>query len=282
MSVVSGAAIIPTAPVLLPEVSPDQPAEDRETVEVVREEVADTFNRLPHADVVVLLAAGPRGVHRRAVSSLRPLGITVDDLELAVDETLVPHTTRLTQYPLALGGSLPVTHAVMVRLVAQHLGRVPVLPVSVDPNTDGDVLVNIGASLVEALRDAHRTAIVIAAGELSACLTEKSPGYLVDGAHETDQELVDAVAQRDIEALAGLGPEEAARVRADGWAPIAVLGGVVAAGRLSLDSPPVYDLLRGVGRIHARYAPAGGEDVGGRFRTGGTAPLKLPRDAEPT
>lgn len=252
---VVGAAVMPAAPVLLPEVSPDQPDGDREAVATVRDEIADTFRRLPTgAEVVVLLAPGPRGVHGAAVSSLRILGVNVDDVQLPVDSMLVPHVTRLMQYPLSLGGTLPVEHAVLTRLVADHLGHVPVLPISVDPATDGAVLVSVGAALVEALRDAGRDAIIIATGDLSACLTDASPGYVVDGAQSTDQAIVEALAQQDPDTLAGLGPDEAARVQASAWAPLTALNGAVAAGRLVVDGHPIYDVMRGVGRVHVRYA----------------------------
>lgn len=281
MTVVAGAAAVPAAPLLLPEASPAQPEHDRRAVAALRERVRAVLAALPAADVTVVIAPGPAGVHERAVASLRPLGIAADDVVLPVDASLVPHTTRLTQYPLALGGALGIEHTVLVRLLADGGGRGPVLPLTVPPGTDGQVLVNVGASLVEALRDAHRSAVVVAAADASAGLDERSPGHRIDGAAAWDRRLVTAVAERDADAVAGLGPAEAGRVAAAGWAPLTTLLGVAAAARLRIvDDDVAYAVVRGVGRVTTRLEPRGGSDVGGSFRRDDTAPLQLPRDPE--
>jgi hypothetical protein len=278
--VVVGAAVVPAAPLLLPDASPQQPDPDRSAVARLRARVDETLGALPDADVIVLIAPGPRGVHDRARASLRPLGIAREDVSLSVDRKLVPHTTRLTQYPLALGGDLGIEHTILVRLIHALRPDATVLPVSVAPSTDGGVLINVGASLVEALRDAGRTGAFVAAADLSAALTETSPGYLADGAADWDRRLVGAFTRRDTAAVAGLGPHDAARMRAIGWAALTVLAGATAVARLAVAGDLRYDVVRGVGRLTGRFLPTGQGDAGEAFRRAGTPPLTLPRDAE--
>lgn len=280
MTVVAGAAAVPAAPLLLPEASSAVPAAEREAVGRLREMVATTVAALPDADVVVLIGPGPRGFRERARSSLRPLGIAADDVVLPVDGELLTHATRITQYPVLIGGGLSIENAVLARLVHRARGEVPVLPVSVAPETDGQVLVNIGASLVEALRDTHRTGIVVAASDLSAGLDRSSPRYAIAGAAAWDRLVLRAAATGDVDALSALGPAEAGRVHARGWGPLTVLAGVAAAARLHPVEEPRYEIVRGVGRLCLRLGHTGSADVGGVFRRDGTAPLRLPRGSE--
>lgn len=257
MTVVRGAAAVPAAPVLLPAASPQQPEADRGQVARLRARVDRLLGDLPEVDVVVLVAPGPRGVHDRAHASLGQLGVVADELTLPVDRRLLPHVTRLTQYPLAVGGSLGVEHTVLARLLHAARGPVDVLPVAVAPSTRGEVLVNVGASLVESLRDADRTAVVVAASDLSAGLEGHSPGALVDGAAAWDRLAVRAFSTGAPEGLSALGPAEAARVRAVGWASLTVLLGVAAAARLEVTGDLGYDVVRGVGRLTGRLRAAG-------------------------
>ncbi|MBW3658565.1 MAG: hypothetical protein KY457_07995 [Actinobacteria bacterium] len=280
MTVVAGAAAVPAAPLLLPQVSPGVPAADAEAVARLRDAVAATVDALPDADVVVLIGSGPRGFRERARSSLRPLGIVADDVVLPVDAELLTHATRITQYPVLIGGGLAVDNAVLARLAHRRYGDIPVLPVSVAPETDGQVLVNIGAGLVEALRDTHRAGAVLATSDLSAGLGRTSPRYDVAGAAAWDQLVLRAVGSGDVDALAALGPAEAARVHGRGWGPLTVLGGLAAAARLHPVEEPGYDVVRGVGRLWLRLGHTGSPDVGGVFRRDGTAPLTLPRGTE--
>ncbi len=140
----------------------------------------------------------------------------------------------------------------------------PVLPLAVPPGTDGDVLVHVGASLLEGLRDAGMTATMVSAGDLSACLDESSPGYVVAGADAWDREAVTAVRRGDAAAFAALGPADAERVMARSWPPLAVLAGAVAAARLT-PTEVRYAAPRGVGQLVAAYTDLGGEEAGARY-----------------
>ncbi len=104
--VVPAAAIVPAAPLLVSAASPDQPAEIRDDVATLREAAHRVLAALPTTDVTVLLAAGARGFHDTAHATLRPLGIRGAEATLPVARDLIPHVTRLTQYPVFVSEEL--------------------------------------------------------------------------------------------------------------------------------------------------------------------------------
>ncbi|MFC7720085.1 class III extradiol ring-cleavage dioxygenase family protein [Nonomuraea recticatena] len=78
----------------------------------------------------------------------------------------------------------------------------------------------LGAELVEG----RRTALLVM-GDGSACLTEKSPGYLHPAAGPYNEEIVRALAEADTGALAAMDPAEAAALWVAGRAALQVLAG---------------------------------------------------------
>lgn len=253
MTGVLAAAAVPTAPVLVPGASPGVPDEVRDEIERLRRLSLQVLEELPPADAVVLIAAGERGIHDRAQASLAPLGIDGCETELPVAEELIEDLSRLTQYPVFRGDPMGVGHSVLALLLEEVCGDVEVLPVSVPWSGDFDVLVTIGASIVEAADDAGRTVVVVCQSDLAGTLNEHSPGYLVDGAGAWDDAVLEAVREGRLRGLRPLGPDEAERVQARGWAPLAVLHGVCAAGHLEVEGIG-YGAPRGVGQLVLRCA----------------------------
>ncbi|GAA3474939.1 hypothetical protein [Nonomuraea roseola] len=78
----------------------------------------------------------------------------------------------------------------------------------------------LGAKLVEG----RRTALLVM-GDGSACLTEKSPGYLHPAAAPYNEEIVRALAEADTGALAAMDPAQAAALWVAGRAALQVLAG---------------------------------------------------------
>lgn len=251
MTGVVGAAAVPTAPLLVPGASPGQPEDVRDEVERLRELSLDTLAGLPDSDAYVLVARGERGIHDRAAASLAPLGVPGLEVELSVATELIEGLSRLTQYPMYRGDPLSIAHSVLVMLLRDARGEVPVLPVNVPAAGDFDVLVAVGASVAEAAEDAERTVSVVCQSDLSAALDEASPGYAVEGARAWDDAVLEAVRERRLRRLEELGPDEAQRVEALGWAPLAVLHGVCASGHLQVEGLG-YGAPRGVGQLVAR------------------------------
>ncbi|MFE3449199.1 hypothetical protein ACFXJ8_09710 [Nonomuraea sp. NPDC059194] len=75
-----------------------------------------------------------------------------------------------------------------------------------------------------------RTALLVM-GDGSACLTEKSPGYLAPAALPYNEGIAGALAEGDAGALAALVPEEAARLWVGGRAAFQVLAGAAGGTR---------------------------------------------------
>lgn len=248
------AAVVPAAPLLLPAVSPRQPAAVAGAVAALRDAVRTTLAALPDAGATVLLAAGPRGVHGEARASMAPLGVPSVEASLPVARDAVEHVTRLTQYPMLVGDPLGLTHSVLLLLLREARGAVPIVPVSVPAAGRGEALVAVGASLAAALEDAGVTATLVCPGDLSSALAPDSPGHAVEGARAWDEAVVAACRAGELGRLVELGREEAQRVGAQGWAPLVVLHGACAAA----DLHPVdvrYHAPRGVGQLVARFVP---------------------------
>ena len=195
-----GGAIVPAAPLLVPGVSATLP----DGVGPVRGAVDGVIAGLPDADVTVVVAASaPAGAYRADAASLAGFGRP--DLARPLPP-IGPQGHR---------GPLPPALAVLALLARD---AVPLLPFAVDPDVTAGQLTAHGAALAS---DSRRV-VVIAAGDCSAALEERSPRYAIDGAVTWDEEIVAAVAAEDPAALARLGPDEARRVAALGWAPMVV------------------------------------------------------------
>jgi hypothetical protein len=198
---VVGTAVIPTTPLLVPGVSATVPGGLRE----VGAAVDAVLDDLPEADAAVLLATGqPVGVYARAEASLAGFGRP--DLATSLNVADAQHGNP---------GPLPSGLAVLALLLGD---RAPVMPIALDTGLAAAALRERGVMFTS---DPRRL-VVLAAGDLSAGLDERSPRFRIEGASAWDEALVAAVEQGDGDRLASLGPAEARRVAALGWASIVV------------------------------------------------------------
>lgn len=239
---ISAAAVIPSAPVLLPGVSPSLPPEFAETVTQVTAAVAELMASLDESAVLVLLAGAPdvesAGVYLTPQADLG--GLSRPDLSAPL--TIA---TQASEYAAELGlavrdQDLPVDVAVLALQVAHAGWSGPVLPIAV-PWDDDAALVQLGTAL------ARHDVAVLAAGDMAAGLSAKAPRHEVAGAAEWDAAATAAVGAGDVAGLAALGPEEARRVGSRGWSALVVLLGALEAGGLKLSV--AYDAPRGVGYV---------------------------------
>ncbi|MGH8884957.1 MAG: hypothetical protein ACRDYX_07255 [Egibacteraceae bacterium] len=292
-----GAAIIPTAPLLVPGVSATLP----DGVAEVRQTMGEALARLEHAEFVVLVAAGedaagergasgPRGkthgIRLRLHPTSRRCGALEDNQYTArpapceagavapsVSTELSAWTTtgELGVYEHAEAslagfgrpdlstrlrvaswlsnascqqGPLPPSLTVLALLVGDHA---PVVPISVASCATAHFLAASGAAIATSLSG---RGVLLAAGDLSAGLGERSPRYRVEGAPAWDEAVVAAVDAQRPERLAALGPAEARRVAALGWAPIVVAQAACMAAGLRLRVKH-YSAPRGVGYLVA-------------------------------
>ncbi len=265
-----GAAAVPSAPLLLPVASPEQPETVRDEVHQLRAAVEHALRELPSADVTVLVASGERGVYDRAAASLAPVGVVDGEVELPVAERVVEHLSRIAQFPVFRGDDLSLDLSVLTMLLHRQDRDGRVVPLAVSGTSQFDILVSVGASIGEALRDADLSARLVVAADLSAGLEEQSPRYRIEGARAWDEAIVAATKSGDLARLEELGPEESERVHARGWAPLAVLHGACASNRLRPELV-AYLAPRGVGQLVALCRAAGDPAEGERYRVGRAA-----------
>lgn len=232
-----GAAIVPTAPLLLPGITERLPGGVAEVAAAARA----ALTGLRPFDVAVLLAAAtPPAVHLRARTTLAGIGRPDLTVDAEVDAATAAAAAAATGWPLtpsppppaAGAAGLPLGLAVLAGLVQGARPGSLVAPVAVPPDAAAGDLLGAGERLAGALEG--RRAVVVAAGDLSAGLTAKAPLTLLGGAHAWEDEVVELVAGDHLERLARLGPQEARRVGARGWAPLVLLGGICRAAALGL------------------------------------------------
>jgi hypothetical protein len=245
--VIVGAAILPTAPLLVPGVSSTLPP----GVPAVCDSIDAALDRLPDHDVAVLVGGAAHGtVYDTAHATLSPIGLSGVEQLGKVDPAVLERLSGLTQYAVQRGESLPLSLTVLALLAGAYR---PVVPVDVPRGAAFDALTAIGVGIAGAVDGSDLRSVVIAAGDLSAGLTERSPLHLVEGAADFDAQVVDMVDGGRLDGLGRLGPEEAKRVGALGWAPMAVLHGALARAKLGLVRRH-YSAPRGVGYLVAHGA----------------------------
>jgi hypothetical protein len=241
-----GACVLPTAPLLVPGVSATLP----DGVPKVADAIDAVVDALPSAELLVLVAAGEGSLHDPTSASLEGIGRPDIAADATVDGAAVSRLSAVTQYPMYRGHELPLDLTVL----ALHVGNsTPIVPMSVPDTAEFEALVGLGASIARAFADPEVRVVVVAAGDLSAGLTQKSPMHLVSGAIFWDEQAVAAVDSGRLHTLAKLGPAEAKRVGARAWAPLAVLHGAVASAKLGMVVRH-YSAPRGVGYLVASGA----------------------------
>lgn len=224
-----GACVLPSAPLLVPGVSPDLPP----GVEPVADAIDAAVDPLRDSDATVLLAPGRvTAVYADAHADL--VGIGRPDIA----EHRAVHTAAIDAVAGALGvepvhnTSLPLGLVVLALLLG---AREPLVPVTVADDADFITASAVGASVADAARgEGAPDTVVIAAGDLSAGHGPASPRPDVIGASEYDGRVLDAIDSGRLDRLADLGPAEARRVHAVGWPALAALHGVLASAKIGL------------------------------------------------
>ena len=184
------AAVIPSAPVLIPDIG----GADDADVRPVRDRC------------------------RAAVEAV--LAVPADRL-FVIGGDAVPRSTTLTPWgrPVAVDVPEPLPLSLLVGgwFTAGHVRSFVV----VDPALSSPDCVQLGRDLAGS---AERIRFVVV-GDGSACHTLKAPGYLDDRASGWDAKVHDAFSRLDAPTLTGLEPEIAAELLASGRAPWQVLAG---------------------------------------------------------
>lgn len=244
-------AAVPAAPLLLPEVSAHQPEGIAAEVAALRQAVDEVLTALPPVDTVVLVVgAEDVSLPDGGCVDLAGYGYPQVRADVPVDRELLRVLATGTNTPRVRADVLTGDLAVLTLLVAAARPEVEVLPVTVATAAGLPALGGLAAGMTIALERTGRDVAVVAAGDLSASRDTTSPGYLVAGALEWDEAMLAALGGDDLDAVGELGPAEAARVGARGWAPLAL------ALQLALTSGLRFERLelhapRGVGQLVA-------------------------------
>ncbi len=244
-------AVVPAAPLLVPEASPAQPEEFVASTTTLRHLVADILEGLPPTATVLMLLAGDESlVIDASVASLASYGLPQVAEKVRIDGDLIAAVSARGQAPRVRSDRLHGDAAVLALLLAAHHPDATLAPVTVPRRANASGLRGIAMGLAGAIAAVERDVVVVAAGDLAATLDASSPGYLVEGAADWDARAVAAVRSVDPEALGALGPDEAERVHARGWAPVTVA--LTLARGADIEFPQVrYLAPKGVGQIVA-------------------------------
>jgi hypothetical protein len=242
---------VPSAPLLLPAVSPAQPPELVAEVAALRDDVGRALQVIADVDTVILLAVGDEAlVHDASRATLASYGHPGVSAELSHDEELLTAVASRGQIPRVRDDRLDGDLAVLAMLVSSAGPEVCLLSVTVPGAAGPDALAATAVGLSGAAASTDRRVAVVAAGDLASTLGTSSPGYLVEGATEWDAAVVSAFRAADADTLVALGPVEASRVQARGWAPLAVLLRIAEHQR-HVFGEVSYHAPRGVGQLVA-------------------------------
>lgn len=249
MGRVVGAAVVPTAPLVLPAVAPSVPEEHAHEVATLRAAATDAVSSLPAADAVILIAGGRRSVHATAHVDLGSLGLPEVARRHPVADALLADLTSRTQFPQRHGDDLEVD---LATLALQLPEGTTVLPIAI-ASADGASLAAAGRAVLSAVRDGELDATLLFAGDLSTAREASSPRYLVEGATDWDAATVAAMRKMDVDRLVAQG-SGAARVHARSWASLVV--GLAASRAAGLEPRALRHVaVRGVGHVVGIFGP---------------------------
>jgi hypothetical protein len=246
---VRAVAAVPAAPMLLPQVSARQPEAVATQLAALRRATGEVLTGLPPVDTVVLVVgAEDATLPDGGCVDLAGYGYPQVRGDVPIDRELLRAVATGTNTPRVRADLLTGDLAVLALQIAAVRPEVEVLPVTVAATARPPALGGMAAGLLTAVERSGRDVAVVAAGDLSASRDTTSPGYLVEGATGWDEAMLAALATVDLDAVAELGPGEARRVAARGWAPLALAAQLARAvdlrfERLELHAP------RGVGQL---------------------------------
>lgn len=238
-----GAAVLPSAPLLVPGIAatlPDGLGGVCDAVDVVVE-------RLPDHRAVLLVAAGDDWeAYSSADASLASIGRADVARRGTLDRELLDRLSGELGWRV-VGRGLPLDLGVLALLLGNPP---PLVGLSVPVGASFAELAEAGQRLADIVTGGDGTVVVVSAGDLSAGLGGRSPLHTIDGAQEFDGCVVEAVDGGRLDALERLGPERAQQVGARGWAPMSLLHGLLQRSKLGLVRR-MYAAPRGVGYLVA-------------------------------
>lgn len=206
------AAIVPAPPILVPAVASGASSELDELRGAIQHALQYILATKPDLLVCVGLGADERAFSAGATGSFRGLGVDLE-VELGSSAPTMQRTSPAADVPLSL--------AVLAWLLGTVEWTGTVVGQAVSAQCSSARASEVGAKLA---RTRDRVAFVVA-GDGSAALTARSPGYLVAGASEWQSEVTEALMRVDAEWLKALSVGEGDQYHAAGRAPWQVAAG---------------------------------------------------------
>lgn len=224
-----GACVLPSAPLLVPGLSPDLPR----AAQPVADAIDAAVEALRDRAATVLLAPGhATAVHRDARIDLAGIGRADVAESRATHDGLVAEIAAALDVVPRHGTPLPLPLAVLALLLGR---REPLVPVTVAADADFPTAAAVGSAVARTVNgDGAPDVVVVAAGDLSAGHGPDSPRPDVAGAADYDAATVEVVDSGRLERLERLGPAEARRVQAVGWPALVALHGALAPAKVGL------------------------------------------------
>ncbi|MCG5211848.1 class III extradiol dioxygenase subunit B-like domain-containing protein [Streptosporangium sp. KLBMP 9127] len=205
------AAVCPHPPLIVPELAGSAAPE----LDELRSACAAAVRGLKGAGTLVVVGGAPPSrddgpcwaYPGDAAGSLAPWGA---DVRVGEGEPVLPLSLTVARWLIDSAGAGPAA--------GYHAVAFDAAP---------DACAELGGRLAAS---AGRVALLVM-GDGSACLTEKSPGYLDPRAQPYDQDVAGALERADLARLAGLDPEEAAELWFGGRAAFQVLAAAARGSR---------------------------------------------------
>ncbi len=207
--------VVPAAAALLPGMAGTLDSDTQTGVDGVRAAIDEALERLEAAQVVVIAVAAPLSqILAPASADLASYGHPQRARSVTTDETVARRLAEASGLTGTFDAALSGDAAVLaLQLGNEARAALPVVVVELDVSgatPDLDFLASI-------LGD---DCALLAAGDLASGRDATSPGYEISGATAWDDQAMTALRDLDLARWDALGPGEAERVGARGWAPL--------------------------------------------------------------
>ncbi|KQR99036.1 hypothetical protein ASG12_10400 [Williamsia sp. Leaf354] len=226
--VLTAVALVPGAPLIVPEVSGPGAVAD---VDPIRDAVLEVGRRLAaRASTWIAIGVAPHdGSPTPRTGTFAGFGV---DLTVSLDPgTVAPPD----------GDTMPTPMLIAAWLRGRVADGVEIDPVLVDPSTTGTECTAIGQRLARRCATSDATIGILVVGDGSTGLTDRAPAGLLDGAAALQDRIDDALAAADLEALARLEEQTCAQMRIAGRAAWQVAAAAwTASGDASTTSVSLY------------------------------------------
>ncbi len=256
------ASFVPHSPLLLENIHPESHAQVANTSEAVKSIAEDLYALKPDV-LVVISGLGDRysdafsiDLSEEYLADLRPFG------DLSKPETFYPAThiidglqrhLRKSEIPFTLGTNemLEYGTAVALKLLTKEQNDIRIVPIAYSDLSRKEHH-QFGQALREVLDGCPERVAVVAAGDLSHCLSSSAPGGFCKEGKEFDDSVVSAVNLGSLSNLLAIPETTIDEAHENGYNPLLVLYGLLDK-RQFVSKVLSYESPFGVGYLVAQF-----------------------------